>query len=290
MENCIMGTEKSRISGIVAGIMALLISGVVVAEEKTLIKWSDNAPELEKIWEGQIKYENIDGEFCGVSNSGSMIITKELIPVNAVEKYVLSGTFKSLGEEPSKVFYGFRSYDKNKRHITVINALFIPGSATTLAQACKKGDKMVVIKANKKWGKNQAIAFDVNDDFSDLPNYKVDRIKEIVTNGDNLELQLANPVPDSYPAGTKVRAHIPHLGSYLYTTVCGVKMPKTWKNFSANATLGKPKMKMSDRNCFYPGTAYVKVFINPNYGKKKDAKLAFKNLTLKALPFPSGKN
>jgi len=162
---------KGKVFGIVAGISALFMASGLIAGEKTLIKWDSDAAALKKVWVGKgIKYETIDSKLSAVVDSRVDVYSKQFFPVEAGKKYTLSGTFKSLGKTPSKMYFGLRCYDKNKRWISPYHSNVILGSATTLAEACEKGVKTVVIKANKKWKKNLCIAFNAKDDFSDLPN------------------------------------------------------------------------------------------------------------------------
>jgi hypothetical protein len=249
---------------------------------KKKLSASDKALQaLKKEWNGRMKCETIDGKLCAVVDNKTYITSKKFTPVKAGKKYVLSGTFKSLGKAPSKVYYGFICYDKKKRQISSSQSNIIFGTATTLVKACKKGDKVLVFKANKKWKKgNYAIAFNAKDDFSDLPNRAiVYKITKVIPKGANMEVQLPAPLKKAYPAGTKVRKHTSAYGYYLYSTICSKKMPNSWKSYSASVTLAKPGQM--GWKFFRPGTAFVKVVILPNYGKKKDEKLAFKDLSLK---------
>ena len=266
---------------IVAGISVLFMANGLIAGEETLVKWGADAKALQKEWAGKIKYESIDGKLSAVVDNKTNVTSKNFIPVEAGKKYTLTGTFKSLGEAPSKIYYGFICYDNNKKSISTLNVNVVLGSATSLAKACKKGDKALVLKANKKWKKgNYAVAFNAKDDFSDLPNHElVFKITEIIPKDGNMELQLSVPVKKAYPAETKVRMHTSAYGSYVYTTIVGAAMAKTWKTFSNSAALAKPGQM--GWQYFRPGTAFVKIIILPNYGKKKDEKIAFKDLSLK---------
>lgn len=271
---------KCQIFEIVVVVAALFMSGRAIAGEDFLVKWNADVKTLKEEWSGRIKFENIDDKLCGVIDNKNYIYSKKFIPIEAGVKYTLSGTFKSLGDEASRVYYGFLTYDKKKRFIHAYNSNSMLGTATTLAQECKKGDKAVVIKANKKWKINHAIAFNAKDDFSDLPNREIIyKITKIIPKGDNMELQLSVAVKKAYPTETKIRMHSKAYGTYLYTTISGSRIPKTWKIFSNSAVLAKPG-QMSHQ-FFRPGTAFVKILIMPNYAKKKDEKLAFTDLTLK---------
>jgi len=271
---------KRQVFGIVAGVSALFMASGLIAGEETLLKWDADAASLKKTWNGKIKYEDADGKLCGIVDDRSYITSKKIMPVEVGKKYILTGTFKSLGEAPSRVYYGFICYDKNKKSILTYHSNVILNSGTTLAQECKKGDKTLLIKANKNWAKNYIIAFNAKDDFSDLPNREVIfKIVKVVPKGENMELELSKPVSKAYSAGTKVRAHTSACGSYIYTTLVGAPMPKDWKTYSKTATVGKPGQM--GWQTLRPGTAFVRIIILPNYSKKKDEKLAFKDLTLK---------
>jgi hypothetical protein len=271
---------KRQVFGIVAGVSAFFMASGLIAGEETLIKWGADAETLKKEWIGKIKYEDLDGKLSGVVDNQNTITTKQFIPIEAGKKYMLSGTFKSLGEEKSKIYYGFICYDKKKQHVVNYHSNVILGSATTLAQECKKGDKALVIKTNKKWKKGLWVAFNAKDDFSDLPNREsFYRITEVVTKGKDMELKLSVPIKKVYPAGTKVRAHSSKYGTYLYTTIVGAAMPNIWKTYSKSAVLAKSGQM--GWQYFRPGTAFVKIVIRPNYGKKKDEKIAFTDLSLK---------
>ena len=272
---------KRQVFGIVAGISAFFMASGMLAGEETLVKWGADAEALKKEWSGKIKYETIDGKLSAVVDNRAYILSKTFIPVESGKKYILSGSFKSTGKALSKVYYGFKCFDKKKRHIATYHSNAMLGTDTTLAQECKKGDKsIVIVKAKKMWTKNYAVAFNAKDDFSDLPNREiVYKILKVVPKGENLELQLSKGVTKSYPAGTKVREHSPSYGTFTYTTICGKKIPNTMKTYSKTATIAKPgQMGMQ---YLRPGTAFVKILILPNYGKKKDEKLVYTDLSLK---------
>ena len=271
---------KRQMFGIVAGVSAFLMAGGLIAGEETLLKWDTDAKNLQKEWSGKIKYETIDGKMSAVVDNGSYITSKKYIPVEAGKKYVLTGNFKSLGESLSKVYYGFICYDKNKKRITTLSANVILDSGTTLAQECKKGDKTLIIKANNKWKKGYGVVFNAKDDFSDLPNREIAyKIIKVVPKDGNMELELSAPVKKAYPAETKVRMHTSKYGSYLYTAIAGAMVPKSIKAYSGTASLAKPGQ--IGWSYLRPGTAFVKLVILPNYGKKKDEKLLYNDLTLK---------
>lgn len=258
-----------------------MANGLIAEEE--LVKWSADADALKKEWAGKVEYQEMDGKLCGVIDNSSYIVSKNFIPVEPGKKYTLSGTFKSLGTKPSRVYYGFICYCKDKKTVETTHSNVVPDSAATLAAECNKGDKKIVIKANKAWKPNYAAAFNAKDDFSDLPNreivYKTVKITPQGENGETMEVELSAPLTKSYPAGTPVRAHSPAYGTFIYTAICGSLVPAEWKTYTGTASIAEPG-KMSYK-LLRPGTAFVKIIILPNYGKKGDEKMVFTDLNLK---------
>jgi hypothetical protein len=277
---------KEQVFRLVTAVFALFVAfGITSCETTPVIKKQLSASEkaleaIKKEWAGNIKCKKVDGNFCAVIDNNSSIVSQKLTPVKVGEKYILSGSFKSLGKARSKVYYGFVCYDKNKKQIYTINANVILGSATTLAAACKKGDKKIVIKANKKWKRGRyAIAFNVKDDFSDLPNREIAyKISKVTPEGDDAEIQLSAPLKKAYPAGTKVRMHTSSHGSYVYSAIVGAAIPPKWKSYKGSAALAKPG-QMGWRH-LRPGTAFLQIVILPNYNMKSDETVAFKDLKL----------
>ena len=170
-------------------------------------------------------------------------------------------------------------YDKNKKCIHPKNSNAILGSETALVKDCNSGDNVIYIKTNSKWRKNCHVAFNVKDDFSDLPNFTVRRhVKKVDIDGDIMKLTLNNSLRKSYPAGTKIRAHKNTFGSKLYTAIQGAKMPAKWKLYKGTAQLASPGQ--AGWKYLRPGTAYVKIILFANYAKKNDEKLALSDLKM----------
>ena len=274
---------KGQIFRIIALVFALFITFGITSCRIFPQETSARAEALQAVskkWDGKIKYKTTEGKLSAVVDNKADIVSPKFIPVKAGERYILSGSFKSLGKTPSKVYYGFICYDKGKRQIDTFHSNVILDSATTLAEACKKGDKELMIKANNKWQKgNYAVAFNVKDNFSDLPNREVVyKIIKVVPRCENMKVQLSKALKKDYPAGTKVRMHTSAHGTYIYTAVCGAVIPKSWKAYEGSVTLGKPGQ--IGWQYLRPGTAFVKVIILPNYNKGNDERLAFKDLKL----------
>lgn len=271
---------KRQMFGIVAGVSALFMAGGLIAGEETLLKWDADAKALEKEWAGKIAYETVEGKLSAVTDKAVTLTSKKFIPVEAGKKYVLTGSFQSLGESLSRVYFGFICYDKDKKHVATHYSNVVLDSATTLVQECKKNDKTLVIKANNKWKPGYTVVFNAKDDFSDLPNREaIHKIIKVVPKDKDMEVQLSKAVPKDYPAGTKARVHNPSYGTYIYTTIAGASIPKSAKTYSGTAELAKPGQ--IGFKYLRPGTAFVKVLILANYGKKKDEKLLYTDLTLK---------
>ena len=271
------------------GILLLFMTSGISANAKIIYQWGNDSETLKKEWSGNIKIKKLEhapgNGICGIVEDSIMITSKNFFPVKPGTNYTLRGVFKSLGKVPSKFYYGLIPYDKNKRKILYHNTSVIQNTGTKLAVTCQKGDKSIIIKLNENWKVGGCVAFNAKKDFSDLPNYEIKRpVKKIIPRNGNLELQLGSTVNKIYPAGTGIREHR-NGGGYLYSTACGKVIPKNWQKYIGNIMAAKPEQ--TSIHYFRPGTAFVKIMILPNYGKKQDEKMAFTNLELKIADPPS---
>ena len=265
---------RMKMCGVIVG--ALLMASGVFAKEKVLFNWSA------KDWSGKgFEAENVDGKSCLVTikGSGNKLISKRWFPVEAGKKYILAGTFKSLGKVASTVHYGFACYDQSKRYIPPRYVRVVKDSATILVKSCKAGDKKLIIATNNKWKANQTVAFNVKNDFSDIPNREVSfNILKVVPRGENMEIQLSRGVSKAYFSGTKLRVHAGG-SSYTWTACRGKTISHSWESYTGTASIGK----IGQEGAVYllPGTAFVKLGIVANYKLEGDVKLAITDLTLK---------
>ena len=213
------------------------------------------------------------GTHCFSRTGVAHIKSKQIVPVDFNKTYTLSGWMKSVGQGQSTVYLGLIALDKNKHEIAPCHVYCIPATETTLAQACKKEDKVVRIADGGKWkgGLAMCIAFAVDDSgqFGDLPNRNVSSIgiTKIEKEGDCWAVHLAKECGRAYPAGTKIREHSSG-GTYIYCAASCKPVPMEWTQFKG--TVKGMSKSAAPANQWWPGTKYAKVFIYANYRQGKE--------------------
>jgi hypothetical protein len=188
------------------------------------------------------KITDMDGEkvFSTPAKKYLVYKLKKRITVDPEKKYKVSVKLKQLGEVPTQAYIGFIPYDAKNRAIDPKHGSNnIKESMTTLAGAVAKGAKTVTVKDASKWkkGPHHYVAFNVKEDLSDIPNFKVaGPITKIEKTGDVYTISLANAIGTTYPAEINVRQH--RSGStYIYTKTG--KAPKEWKDWKGFTVQGK---------------------------------------------------
>jgi hypothetical protein len=197
------------------------------------------------------------------------VLSSELIPVDPKKEYTLSLMLKSSGRAESRdVYVGLVCYTEEKKLIysQAINRL--ENTETELLADAWPGDTVLKVKKADQWksSPNSYVAFNVDDSraVSDLPNFNLSPIgiQSVTEKGGACEIELAKPMTESYPAGTKIRQH--NAGNaYVFCTLISKTIPKEWKEYSGKVA------GVSDRlsnNQFWPGTRYVQVVIIPGRG------------------------
>ena len=177
-----------------------------------------------------------------------------LVPVDPGKSYRVSAFFKAAGDKGKlRGYLGLKYYDADKNEMNYCGVWPVLGTEATLAKAVAKGDPAASV-APAAWRTPPpwlyAVAFDVKDDLSDLPNSSV--------------CLWGRPLPRGYPAGTRIRLHRycdpPGVG--------GVVVPR-WTEYSfhvsGEAGRGDPNGKNFDGKNYTPkfwnGTKYVKVVV-----------------------------
>ncbi|MFA6930101.1 MAG: hypothetical protein WCT05_07220 [Lentisphaeria bacterium] len=186
-------------------------------------------------------------------------IAKEFIPVSPDKTYSLSGFMRSLSaDNPASGYLGLKMYDKDKRYIGICNVATLTKQSALSAPAAI-GDLQVLVKLNLEWLeiKHSAIAFNVQKDYSDLPNFDLSpQVSEFIQDGENLKVVLKSALKKDYPMGTLVRLHSPW-GAPLYWIAQGW-MTNEWQEFK---TILKGEAEQgTSKNKFWQGTKYVKPF------------------------------
>ena len=264
--------------------MALLLSGAALAQEaENIIKGGD--AESGSIWRvGDVKIVDggEGGGKCFSSKKPATWVGKQRIAISPDKTYTLSASLKSGGKVKSRAYFGFVPYTAKGRQIgpQMVNAY--PETSTTLAEDCKKTDKVVRIVDGSQWkaGRHWLIAFDVKEDLSDLPNFHLssphfDRLEK---KDGYWEIELPRPCGQSYPKGTAVRAQR-YGGTYMYALRGGQETPDKWTRCKVKV---KGVTKSGARSTqFWPGTAYVELLVLANHGQaRKDVDLLVDDISL----------
>ncbi len=223
------------------------------------------------------------GEHCFEMTGHTNVQNHKPIAIDPDKTYTLSGWFKSAGEKPSNIYFGFAPLNAKKQQIASWHVNALAKTQTTLTEACAKGDTVIKVADASKWvaHKYSVVAFDTASDFSDLPNRQTTGhgIKAVQNKGDYWEVTLAKPCKQTKEAGTPVRVHRAS-GSYMYSAASSKIVPNEWTQFSAK--IKGHSIKGSPLKQFWPGTKFVRILILANWGMKKEGTLLIDDLELTA--------
>jgi hypothetical protein len=237
------------------------LNSIGATEKERLILTSKDVAE----WTGMIKINpkikrSGIGSFELYGKYPTELISKKMIPIDLNKTYKLSAWMRTLDRQfPASAYMGLRMYDKNKHAIYINNVGVCEGTESTLLKS-KAGTTELLVALNPNWEKQKyaAIAFNIEDNYQDLPNFNISpEIKKIIKEENNYKVILKTPLKKSYPAGTKIRLHLPW-GVPLYSVTYGWA-PTEWKQFSA--TLTGEALSGAPNDKFWRGTKYVRVFV-----------------------------
>ena len=259
-----------------AMVLAALVSVATAADEPVnLVKNGDAETGTTENWTNFTKVVSEGahgGQHCFSRVGRTTILSKEPIPIDPEKTYVLTGWFKRTSKEPTYVYLGYRPLDEKKRQIAPVHVTALPGTETTLVEACKKDDTVLKVADASKWKthKHRVVAFDIDDSgaFADLPNRNVTGygITKLENKGDHWEIHLKKKCGRVYPAGTKIRCQSSG-GTYIYNAAAYKDPGTEWKQFTGRikgvAKQGAPS------TAWWPGTKYAQILILANYGSKK---------------------
>lgn len=211
------------------------------------------------------------------------LVSKKIITINPAKKYRISGEFKAAKGAPAAgIIMGFVPFDKNGVRIRTAEYNTVADTMTETAAAAKAGSKTIVLKDASKWDNKvpyNVIAFNVADDFSDLPNRN---IIGIVPGGVKMrdgvwEVTLSAPLKKDVPAGTKVRQQ---RGGDSYINRLHKRLNDQWSPaFGIVAGFaGKTHSSLK----FWPGTEKVRIVITFVRGSKESV-TEFRNIKVEEL-------
>ena len=216
-------------------------------------------------WDKKARPVKSDPAAMSVSSKTLIYTTANpYIKIDPAKKYRLSGKFRLAAPIPAKagkLKFGIQTYDQNKRPILPENTTVINRTATTLIKTAEYGQQSVEIADGKRWNiipNFSYIAFNVKDDFSDLPNRTTVAITGIKKQPDGKAvLTLKEPLREFYPANTNVRMHH-RLSSFLYGGALNKVLSGEWQEFSGPFTGEQHGMS---HNIFRKGTQYIQVVV-----------------------------
>ena len=223
-----------------------------------------------ELWQSK-RLSNGNGVIAG--NVGYAVVKcKEMIPVAAGKKYVVSAEFRLI-DPPAKaprLFFGFFPCTADGREISFLSVTPAAKNIIKVAKDVNVGDKSIVLKGLPAWtpGKFCRLVFNVKEDKSDLPNFDASPIpdwKNMKKNADgSVEVPVNAPFTKAYAAETSARLHQAG-NSYVYAgypRVSGewVKISKEIKDF-------------------YPGTTQIKLAFN---AEAANCKVEIRNITVTA--------
>ncbi len=204
---------------------------------------------------------------------GPTTVKGEYHAIDPNKRYTLTGWFKSVGKEPSNLYFGFMCFDADKKLIASEQVGVVGGTETVLYEDCKKEDTLVKVAHAFKWKENPraCIAFAVDDSgrYQDLPNRNLSGfgIIKLEEKDGYWEVRLNEPCGRAYPAGTKVREHAAG-PAYLYCAAAAQAVPTEWTQYSGSV-MGLSEAGAGNAR-WWPGTKYAKLVLLLNYEQNED--------------------
>lgn len=209
-------------------------------------------------------------------SSGESKIGKDYFPVQEGNPYSLFFDYRGSGAE---FRVSFDCLTSDKKLIAPVNVLYRNFTQTTLARPCSKSDTVIFVNAARElWQPTakSAVAFDVKNDLSDLPNFNVSSpgITAVEKAGNAYKVTLAAPCGFDYPAGTAVRLHsvrdlvseftIKAEDKNIRHSMLNIVIPQNYRAFWYSCT----------RNYLYPGTRFIRLRITAAPGSGKNVVLS----------------
>ena len=212
----------------------------------------------------------------------------EFIKITPNCQYEISGDFKSLTENQSKIYFGYKSYDKNKDFIAHNQVNYYKNTETQLYSDISIGDTTINITNGSNWLKTDKmyLAYNIDEtgNFSDLPNRNLSKKNEILNitkKSDHYEIKFANSFEKPAKTGTHIRVHYVQSGTYSYSTIGGNYIPNIWTNYTGTASYAKNKLdQFSSDYTFGQKTEYIQFLILSNYDQYFGEQVGIDNLKI----------
>lgn len=190
-----------------------------------------------------------------------IVAQTEKIKIDPTAKYRITAEIrKAPGANTKSFIAGFQLFDKDGQEIKTVDIRVIRGTATVLAADAKVGDRTVKVKNAVRWPKNASIAFNVGK----LPNREHVMYKAAAKSGNEWIVNLHAPLKKEYKAGTKV--WVQSAGAH-FTFMAHAKPSEQWQKIASNTIYGfyGVNEEIGALKKFWPGAAYYKLLIMPNW-------------------------
>ncbi|MGD1001585.1 MAG: hypothetical protein ABSA67_12910 [Candidatus Brocadiia bacterium] len=224
-------------------------------------------------------------KLCFPCKGPTTIKGSEWITIDPVKRYTLTGWFRSVGKDPSSLYFGYMCFDADKRLIAPEQVGVLGATETVLHEDCKKEDTLIKVAHAFKWKEDPhaCIAFDVDDSgkYADLPNRNLSGfgILKIEEKEGYWEVRLNEPCGRAYPAGTKVREHSAG-PAYLYCAAAAQSVPAEWTQYSG--TVAGLSTAGAGNAHWWQGTKYAKLVLLLNSEQNEDCIVLVGGLDIRA--------
>jgi hypothetical protein len=225
-------------------------------------------------WNFQANADKHLGSYSFFSkDTARQIFNLKNITINPSKKYELKGWFRSNATNMnSTLYFGFVPYDSLGRQIQPQYVYVRVGSNTTIYTSFNSNSMTINLTGScAPILIGDYLAFNANDDYSDLPNMNLsNRVNLTTAKAGYCEVRFHNSskgltnVNVSASAGTKVRAQYLS-GNFMYRGAVNKIVPNIWTQYIANIS-GFSAYADNPLN-FWPGVNNVSVMVYTNmYG------------------------
>lgn len=194
-----------------------------------------------------------------ITEKQSTVSTSKFIPVtdNTIS---VSLKLRNTGDKPARIYTGFVTYSKEKKALDSRNYPYKNINRTLNVISVDKNAGKIVVDSYPEWARNCFLAWDAEDDLSDVPNGKIvnGKIAEVrkLENG-QAEIVMNAPIKTALEKGAKVRIH--GTGAYLYPNI---KVLQPGEEASFPATIKKDDSSRDfSPDAFSNGIFFVKPII-----------------------------
>lgn len=216
------------------------------------------------------------GDGCLYRNSptGYTLFSSDYISICTSSHYHYQGAFRT-GKLDTRIYAGLACYDINLSLIPPYSSFRCASVDTVLYAVASQGSTVVdIVPPSSSWRSptNTAIQFDIEDDFSDLPNFNASFISSIDTSPSSywrLTINPSYPVPATFPAGTKV-GNTYSGGTYIYCLMANAVTSGQWilRTTSLSGINHVNSPSFDDYHLFPRGTAYARFLLLPNHNQE----------------------